>query len=218
METREENEDSIPADVAEEPLLVATAKCAYHELLGLVEELDFDSKSSPSRVLPPELAFRVLQFLVIQRVDPNLVETIGCSSHDEVHPLEACLSDDETTWWISERHSMPCGRGREYIQLSLGPTLRRLSAVSIKIPPFPQGPLSVREFLIESPTIIDGEWTAVSQNFTVENRTGFQLFVLAEPVDVQQVRLVCLSNQISSITQFTTHPFESVGFFSVRFE
>jgi hypothetical protein len=37
-------------------------------------------------------------------------------------------------------------------------------------------------------------------------------------VDVQQVRLVCLSNQISSITQFTTHPFESVGFFSVRFE
>jgi hypothetical protein len=86
-----------------------------------------------------------------------------------------------------------------------GPRPRRLTAVSIKIPPLPQGPLSVREFsVIEAPsttattTTIDGEttaaWTAVSQVFTVDNRTGFTAGCPI-PVDVQ-TRLVCLSNQI----------------------
>jgi hypothetical protein len=227
--------------IKEEPLLVASAKCSYSELLALVETLDFASKKECSRgrvcVLPPELAYRVVQCLVIQRVDPEQVETVSCSSHDEAHPLTACLSDDETSWWISGPHSMPQCRGYEYIQLSLGPTpqLRRLTAVSIKIPPLPQGPLSVREFRIESPMTTGAttdatdatEWTAVTPVFTVENRTGFQRFVLdtANPVDVHQVRLVCLSNQISSfidglgVDRFnTTLRFECVGFFAVRFE
>jgi hypothetical protein len=220
------------AALEEEPLLVASAKCSYGELLAVLETLDFDVGSNSERrecVLPPELAKQVLQFLVIQRVDPDIVETVGCSSHDKVHPLTACLSDDETTWWISGEHSMPRGRGCEYVQLSVGPTIRRLAAVSIKIPPLPQGPLSVRRFRIDSPTI-DGArtgWTAVSQVFTVDNRTGFQRFVLADPVDVRQVRLVCLANQIDpfinverreAVSDLGTRRFECVGFFSVRLE
>jgi hypothetical protein len=168
---------SVAAAVKKEPLLVASAKCSYSELLALVETLDFGSLHKECRVvcvLPPELAYQVLQCLVIQRVDPDMVDIVSCSSHDQVHPLEECLSDDETTWWISAQHSMPWCRGSEYIQLLLGPTLRRLVAVSIKIPPLPQGNLSVREFRIESPTTTmttrittDGEWTAASQVFTV---------------------------------------------------
>jgi hypothetical protein len=230
---------AVATAVKEEPLLVASAKGSYSELLALAETLNFGSSKKESArgricVLPPELAYRVLQFLVIHRVDPDMVEIVSCSSHDKVHPLEACLSDEETTWWISGQHSMPQCRGSEYIQLSLGPTLRRLAAVSIKIPPLPQGPLSVREFRIESPkttraSTTDEEWTAVSQVFTVDNRTGFQRFVLAHSVDVQQVRLVCLSNQIASFIEDgfgarhnvnvnAALRFECVGFFSVRFE
>jgi hypothetical protein len=189
-------------------------------------------------VLPPELAKQVLQFLVIQRIDPDLVETVSCSSHDKMHPLAACLSDDETSWWMSGRQSMPTGRGCEYIQLSVGPVMRRLAAVSIKIPPLPQGPLSVREFRIEAPTVTTRErtttvpvttveWKAVSPVFTVDNRTGFQRFVMSDPVDVTTVRLVCLSNQIASFIDAETghhsgtnmaRQFDCVGFFSLRLE
>ena len=121
----------------EEPLLVTSAQCSYTEMLALLETLDIGSKilSSVDSVLPPELAKQVLQFLVIERVDSDMVEVVSCSSHDKVHPLAACLSDDETTWWISGENSMPRGRGFEYVQLSVGPKLRRLTAVSLKIPP-----------------------------------------------------------------------------------
>lgn len=206
---------------------MASAKCSYSELLALLETIEFDVLGSKSNIcLPAELAKQVLQFLVIERVDPEAVEIVGCSSHDKIHPLAACLSEDETTWWISGDQSMPRGRGCEYVQLSVGPILRRLAAVSIKIPPLPQGPLSVREFRIDAPststisTIVDGgEWNAVSQVFTVDNRTGFQRFVLADPVDVHQVRLVCLTNQIDPFaSEQVPRRFECVGFFSVRLD
>jgi hypothetical protein len=131
---------------------------------------------------------------------------------------------------------MPRGRGFEYVELSVGQKLRRLTAVFLKIPPLPQGPLSVREFRIEAPSsnsttaIIDGElteWTAVSQVFTVDNRTGFQRFVLSDPVDLSQMRLVCLSNQIDPYvnvedevvaSDHVPRRFECVGFFSLRLE
>jgi hypothetical protein len=231
---------SAAVEVEEEPLLVASAKCSYSELLALLETLDFDVGSKYKHVLPPELAKQVIQFLIIQRVDSAMVEVIGCSSHDKVHSLQACLSDDESTWWISGEHSMPRGRGCEYIELSVGQKLRRLKSVSIKIPPLPQGPLSVREFRIEAPvrttttaatTATDGElteWTAVSPVFTVDNRTGYQRFMLSDPVlDVSQVRLVCLTNQIDPYvnvedevmaSDHVPRRFECVGFFSVRLE
>jgi hypothetical protein len=219
------------AEGEEDPLLVTSAKGSYNEMLALLETLDFGSKgNSVGSVLPPDLAKQVLQFLVIQRVDSDMVEVVGCSSHDKVHPLAACLSDDETTWWISGENTMPRGRGFEYVELSVGPKLRRLTAVSLKIPPLPQGPLSVREFRIESPMeTIDGEteWIAVSPVFTVDNRTGFQRFLLPNPADVETVRLVCLSNQIDPYvnvedevlaSHHVQRRFECVGFFSLRLE
>jgi hypothetical protein len=248
---RDENNEGINATavasaVEEEPLLVASAKCSYSELLAFLETLDFrnlgvsksairsgsnNSSSVHAHVLPPELATQVLQFLIIQRVDPDLVEAVCCSSHDKVHPLSAVLSDEENSWWISGRRSMPMGRGREYIQLQVGPCLRRLTAVSIKIPPLPQGPLSVRQFRIESletittsirvPRETTQMWNTVSQVFTVDNRTGFQRFVLTNPVDVRTVRIMCLSNQIASFIEAgndMASQFDCVGFFSLRLE
>jgi hypothetical protein len=231
---------SLLVAIEEDPLLVANAKFSYSEMLALLETLDFHVGSKQHNkqcVLPPELAKQVIQFLIIQRVDSDTVEVVGCSSHDKVHSLQACLSDDENTWWISGEHTMPRGRGCEYLELSVGPKLRRLTAVSIKIPPLPQGPLSVREFRIEAPsttsssTSIDGEsteWTAVSPVFTVANRTGYQRFMLSDPVlDVSHIRLVCLTNQIDPYvnvedevmaSDHVPRRFECVGFFSVRLE
>lgn len=227
--------DSLSATDDEEPMLLAALNCSYSELLSRVRQFDFEPTESSSKLLPPEICRRVIEYFIVDFVNTEQVEAVGCSSHDEVHPLSACLSDDETTWWISGERSMPWGRGNEYVELCLGPTLRRLTAVSIKIPPLPQGPLSVSEFHLEAPGS-DGEWEACSPVFTLENRTGFQRFPLTEDVDAQLVRVVCLSNHFfSAVARYRDLPqeqrqlfrlnnprerrrFENVGFFTVKIE
>jgi hypothetical protein len=216
----------------DEPLMIAATKGSYNELLRVLREIDFDSQGSSSRVLPPELSVRVLEYLVIEPVSATEVQVVGCSSHDGVHPLKACLSDDDTTWWMAAESSMPLGRGNEHVELLMGPTLRRVKAIAIKIPPLPQGPLSVREFRLDAPAN-NGEWKAISSVFTLDNRLGFQRFLLADEMDAKQVRLVCLSNQISTHIDgpgpggmrrrgTAEHPatrrFETVGFFTVTVE
>eukprot|EP00522_Entomoneis_paludosa_P011999 CAMPEP_0172442260 /NCGR_PEP_ID=MMETSP1065-20121228/2731_1 /TAXON_ID=265537 /ORGANISM="Amphiprora paludosa, Strain CCMP125" /LENGTH=261 /DNA_ID=CAMNT_0013192061 /DNA_START=28 /DNA_END=813 /DNA_ORIENTATION=+ len=217
---------ALPMEPAEEsPLLVRPIPGSYQQLFHSLLTTDFDPTSRTPKTLPPELCNRVLSFLTVKRVQQKNVCATNSSSHDGVHHLSTTLLENECTWWLSRAGSMPDGRGQQWIQYLLNrhnSCLQRLSAVSVKIPPMPQGPLSAREFVLQSFSIDQG-WHAITPIFQISNQAGWQKFTLPEAVDVNEVRLVCLSNQIAeylSNAELTPHKsrFESVGFFSVRFE
>eukprot|EP00527_Entomoneis_sp_CCMP2396_P002279 CAMPEP_0198149946 /NCGR_PEP_ID=MMETSP1443-20131203/48729_1 /TAXON_ID=186043 /ORGANISM="Entomoneis sp., Strain CCMP2396" /LENGTH=155 /DNA_ID=CAMNT_0043815117 /DNA_START=288 /DNA_END=755 /DNA_ORIENTATION=+ len=155
---------------------------------------------------------------------------------------------------------MPGGRGEEWIEFQLvrggggsegekkkrktiekttnqtppSCSMVRLSAISISIPPMPQGPLSVREFCLHAHSSKLNKWHAVTRVFEVASTPGWQRFALHESddttnnntntnnrgLDVDKIRLVCLSNQMARRTDHfgRVEMFDSVGFFSVRFE
>mmetsp|Transcript_10549 Transcript_10549/g.21696 ORF Transcript_10549/g.21696 Transcript_10549/m.21696 type:complete len:200 (-) Transcript_10549:7-606(-) len=120
--------------------------------LGTPAQSPFSRVASSPRTLPPELCDRVLSFLTVHRVQQDKVRATNCSSHDGIHSLRHTLRDNETTWWLSKTGSMPNGRGKQWVQYLLDESsnLVRVSSVSIKIPPMPQGPLSVREFCLQT--------------------------------------------------------------------
>jgi hypothetical protein len=231
------------------------------------------------RRLPKELGERVAHYLVIQRVDMAHVKATGCSSQQQLPsheadnessirpamPLSECLVDSDTSWWISQDSVEVEPQYVEFTLVSDGnsnsnssngnnnhtQSACRLSAVAIRIPPLPMGPLSVREFRLDtvahvtatngtgtdtstsdaSPSCITTEsWSPThTAVFEVENRTGWQRFVLPNGgVDVSRVRVVCLSNQFGYLnlppsrqrrrTTTTTAPYAQVGFYCVQFE
>jgi hypothetical protein len=212
----------------EEPMLIASmANTSYAHLLQLVQDLNFSGRHRPvaeARRLHPDLVERVVDFLTIERVVPENVRVIACSSTDGAHPPGACLSPDEDSWWISAADSMPEGKGREYVEFELSNTLCRLTSVSIKIPPLPAGPLSVRDFCLEGPRQVahKGEqWGRITPVFRVQNHSGMQQFTLDPPgLDVDRLRIVCLSNQLSDFYNGRVFGFtyQRVGYFSARFD
>ena len=215
------------------PILLRPTPSSYNVLLETLSTINFDPTGPRQPChLPPDLVKRVLSFLTVKRVQHEHVLATNCSSSDGIHPLQYCLWDNENTWWLSRHGSMPGGRGQEWVQFQLCRRNRlcRLSSVSLNIHPMPQGPLSVRDFLIQAFHLERG-WHPVTPVFSVGNRSGWQTFGFPEPVDVDEVRLVCLSNQIEeymdSLLQKNPNDenilahvrrFESVGFFSVKFE
>jgi hypothetical protein len=219
--------------------------------------------------LPMELGERVAHYLVIQRVDMAHVTATGCSSQqqppppvDDVNnerlivprmPLSECLVDSDTSWWISQDSVEVEPQYVEFALVSDGnnhctQSACRLSAVAIRIPPLPMGPLSVREFRLDAMTTATTSasdhgnsttksvltatttcWTPITTVYEVENRTGWQRFVLPNGgVDVSRIRVVCLSNQFGHLNlppsprqqrrATTTAPYAQVGFYCVRFE
>ena len=114
----------------EMPLLVKDCPITHRQLLDLLYTLDFDEKSSSlhqsPKVLPPEIATRVMSFLTVEPVQASRVRPVCSSTHDLVHPLSESLSERETTWWLTQQGSMPRGMGRQYIQYSLSHTVCRL--------------------------------------------------------------------------------------------
>lgn len=222
-------------DEDEKLLIASMADTPYSLLLHILQDVDFtirkqrkhddDDSNAVCRKLHPELAERVADFLTIRPVVPEEVQVVGCSSSDGAHPLSACLSPDEDSWWISAADSMPEGKGREFVEFELSETLCRLSSVSLKIPPLPAGPLSVRDFVLEAPMKRNKkaleEWEIVSPVFRVQNQSGMQQFFLEPPgLDVDRVRVVCLSNQLSDFYngQVFGFTYQRVGYFAIRFE
>eukprot|EP00933_Yihiella_yeosuensis_P030038 TRINITY_DN23710_c0_g1_i1.p1 TRINITY_DN23710_c0_g1~~TRINITY_DN23710_c0_g1_i1.p1 ORF type:complete len:381 (-),score=80.65 TRINITY_DN23710_c0_g1_i1:315-1457(-) len=158
------------------------------------------------------VAQQVLGQLYVPEVSPEELKVSGCSSDRGDYPLDVVLNDDESEWWISEGGSCPGGIGEEYLEFTLGPALRRVSYVALKIPPLPYGPLSVREFhvLALNPTLSKKDdtmeedeemtdstekktdaWKLVSPNpLTTLDRPDLQEFALVPPVETTKVRLV----------------------------
>ncbi len=96
---------------------------------------------------------------------------------------------------------------------------RRVGAVGIKIPPLPQGPLSVRRFHIEY--LNEGfEWKKHRSTFYTLDRAELQSFAILPPIDASRVRVVCTMNAAS---EAYNHNFprifacDCVGLFQVKF-
>ena len=232
-----------------EPLLLqeGLGDSSYCELYFLVKNLSLGEKTIPndkeesddnSHKLPSDLVQKICQYFFVPPVVHRQVSVHHVSSTSGQHPPEEVLNDSESTWWMSGENSMPRGRGAEFIEFNISGngTVRRLSTVSLKIPPLPAGPLSVRSFRIEvatgftpttgakeGPSQDDLKWTKLDQEFEVKNRTGFQDFVLNKAVDASRVRVVCLENQVQTLVRRNNYEpadlqgFECVGYYSIRF-
>lgn len=230
----DDNNDHDQFHMEDEPFIVQEMQSSYRELVQLIAHLPMVKQefpatapdttasafcsSSSSSSLPQELIRKIASYFIIERVTHSQVQAIQASSTAGRFPLQEVLRDDDTTWWISSTGSMPKGRGHEYVQFRLGPVLRRLSAISIKIPPLPLGPLSVRtirlDVLLEEGATSSSldmvphheeqqQWKTVStpSHWTVENKTGYQKFELHPPIDAKVIRIVCLTNQMSRFLQ-----------------
>ena len=215
--------ETAPSEEKREPLLlksVLTWFPSHRLLLDFLQELDFGPPGD-KHLMNYDLAERVASFLTIQKVEPNAVRVVGCSSTDGSHPVEDCLSSSEDTWWISGAESMPGGEGSEFVEFQLSTTnVCRLSRVGIKIPPLPQGPLSVRDFVIQAFDSA-GVWETISPVWRCENVPEMQFFAFDPPgVDVQLVRVVCLSNQLHEFynNRLVAFNFNRVGFYAVGFD
>lgn len=217
-----------------EPLVVLELGFSYGELCGLTQQIS----QATSIEVPLEIIDKISSFFVVERVNSSSVQVVRASSSNEQHPLSAALDPSESNWWISGPDSMPGGRGREFVEFQLSTKICRLQQFSIQIPPLPMGPLSVRQLRLEKyqppqhedehPHPPGNPWIPISPIWTVENKTGWQTFTLDPPVDVQLVRVLCLSNQISMIIEqmenanlveedpMNLHLW-SVGFYCVKF-
>mmetsp|Transcript_19655 Transcript_19655/g.36688 ORF Transcript_19655/g.36688 Transcript_19655/m.36688 type:complete len:206 (-) Transcript_19655:230-847(-) len=198
---------------------------SYQSLVNVVGKLPKNHKLA----LPAEICKNVANFFTTRRLDPTKTRAVTCSSTSGQYSLDHCLIDSENSWWISSFGSFRNGKGEEYIEFELASTMVRLSAVHICIPPLPRGPLSVRTMRLDAPTTTTslnagGEWRAVTPILVVENRSGWQRIELPSPIDVQFVRVVCLSNQASRFLSPEGAPaeldsnFGAVGFFTIKFE
>jgi hypothetical protein len=185
------------------PLITKEMNCSYDHLIRLIRRLpvlvvqqqqqqqqggdDNGTTTTTTTTLPNELIHKIGHYFVVNPVQHNQVVVTAASSTVGRFPLASVLDDNDATWWISAMGSMPSGKGAEYMEFQLSSVVRRLSAVSIKIPPLPVGPLSVRTFRIcvpdESsvsssqltttpPTITKTTWINATDELIVENKTG----------------------------------------------
>jgi hypothetical protein len=169
------------------------------KLLGSWSSVDAESQQ---RVfLLPELVEHILGFLTINAVDMNQVEAIGCSSvamHTDASSIQNTLDPSSANWWISADGVAPGGVGREWVSYCIGgddgATPRRVEILSLKIPPMPSGPLSVRDFHLERAPTPDGPWAQASGMLRTLDTGARQDFFIDPPIEAPYVRIVCCRN------------------------
>jgi hypothetical protein len=100
------------------------------------------------------------------------------------------LESSADTWWISGPGSMRAGQGCEWLAISLGAEQpRRIERVELRIPPMPSGPLSVRDFHLETAVSIQGPWTRASHDFVTLDVPDPQSWVVKPPIEATLVRV-----------------------------
>ena len=228
---------------------------AVARLLGAVEwggdaDEDEGSSSGAGRCsLPAELVDAIVGCLEVRPVSRVRVIALAASSIAANASIAHALDPSDSNWWISAPGSMPGGVGKESITFSLdaGTSPVVIDRITMRIPPLPSGPLSVRVFHLEvftGPHDLVGEtwaraftnpqmWARASRDFTSRDVGGDQAFAVYPPVEAAFVRVVCTRNAARarlSDDEYTelegrwgdTLMLEnivpsSVGFFSVRF-
>ena len=216
----EDDDDAVLLDHDKKPryLMQESGYPSYQALKETIGRI-VDSKIQ-DRSIPPEIVQKIAIFFTTRRLEPKQTRVNGVSSTSGQYNVEECLVDSENSWWISAFGSFRHGRGEEYIEFELGPTLKRLTAVHLSIPPLPRGPLSVRTMRLDSNANATGEWRAATTVLTVENRSGWQRIELPSPIDAQFVRVVCLTNQATRFQNedAPSDEWDAVGFFTIKFE
>lgn len=150
--------------------------------------------------LPANVAELIADHLRIWPVDFSKISVSGASSSHDDFPLSSVLNDLDDEWWISSTGSMPGGSGSEYLEFSLGSRPRQVSVIAMKIPPWPHGPLSVRQFHLlalrgDKPTSHPDAWVLASPRpMETLDRATLQEFALVPPLETTAVRLVCTLN------------------------
>ena len=150
-----------------------------------------------------ELIEHVLSFLKVPCLDMKHVRATNTSSLGTWNPdgrcgIAQCLDKSDDNWWISGENSMPCGVGAEWVSFSLSddaniPTRVRFDRVELRIPPLPSGPLSVRNFFLESSHTREGPWTRVTPDLTTMDSAQTQCFDVG-PIEAAFLRIVCTRN------------------------
>lgn len=172
------------------------------------------------------IAEMIAEYLRYQRIDSAEVTVSGSSSTRGDFPLSEVLTANASTWWISAAGSMPGGVGGEWLEFSC-PGVRRIAFVGIKIPPLPQGPLSVREFHllrrridIAALDLADDDesaWVLASAGpMHTLDTACMQELALDPPMDTQKVRLVCTTTAAAEGLAFFGGV-DCVGLFQVCF-
>lgn len=189
---------------------------SYQALTQLITKI---VSKTQKQTVPQEIIRKIAIFFTTKRLDPKQTRAVRASSALGQYSLDQCLVDSDTSWWISAPGSFRNGRGEEYVEFELGPSLQRLTAVHISIPPLPRGPMSVRTMRLDAN--VSGEWRAASVGIlTVQNISGWQRIELLHPIDAQFIRVVCVTNQASRFLndEAVSNDFDAVGFFAIKFE
>ena len=180
-------------------------------------------------VAQPELVAHIISFLRVQPVDMLRVRVVGASSTGEGPRCSPAFALDasQETWWLSA-HTMPAGRGAEWVEFDLGDEPVVIQQIHLTIPPLPQGPLSVRHFHLEGcaddPALPAAarKWRRASHDLTTLDCGSAQIFALVRPLEhARYVRIVCTCNaaaadEARAALGFGTAP-PIVGFFSLAF-
>merc|ERR1712203_209081 len=157
--------------------------------------------------LPGSVVDGIVEGLRIQRVAAADISVAGCSTTRSDFELDAVLDGQDDTWWISGPGTCQRGIGKEYLEFSFGSTPRRVSFCGMKIPPLPQGPLSVRDFHLlalrndavphssSGRDFAEDAWVPASHKpMHTLDRGDLQEFAIVPPVDTRAMRLVCTKN------------------------
>eukprot|EP00946_MAST-07B_sp_MAST-7B-sp1_P005298 g5298.t1 len=143
---------------------------------------------------------KVLPFFLCHRVT-NFSCSCASSSRGDF-PLSAVTNCDDQQWWISGQDNFKLGSGREWLEFKLGDgsAVQRVSAIGVKIPPLPFGPLSVRQFHVEYKAV-DGTWMRHPGVFETLDHASMQWFALLPPIDTHCVRVVCTLSAVGQQLQ-----------------
>jgi hypothetical protein len=124
------------------------------------------------------------------------------------------------------------GKGREWLEFDLGKvenicsrSNRRVSAVGVKIPPLPHGPLSVRRFFVEYIKQGESKWKACTDLLETIDVQNMQRFALCPPVDATRLRVVMTMSALGSMIErsklkeeeIALSPDDCCGLFEVKF-
>ena len=183
------------------------------------KEITFPGTASPKEIIsllenecefPSEIGQCICLYLIISQMVFDEVKAIGCSSSSLQFPLKECLTPNGSTWWIS---AMPCP---QFVEFEVDrPSV--LKQIGIKIPPLPNGPLSVRQFSLSFMDPFDDKvFIEDDRIFETLDTERLQLFAVDPPIVLHgseeknpRFRVICKSTAV----RFT----ESVGFFSIIF-
>ena len=175
-------------------VFVLDAQFGYSELIAIF--------GSRGRGLPDHVVrHAIAPFFICERVSNYACVAASSCRSDSLLTSVTIPRDD--LWWISGSDNFSMGSGREWLEFCLGDgkVIKRVSAIVLKIPPLPHGPLSVRKFHIEyEHPESKGLWTPHEQGtITLLDVVQLQPLALVPPIDTCKLRVVFTQSAVGEL-------------------